>query len=136
MIHSLASRQFLTFLVTGGLAAVVNFTSRIVYNHWVGFSAAVVLAYLSGMLIAFVLARAFVFTDSRQPVHRSAAFFALVNLAAVAQTWLVTMALAHGLLPWLGVSHFAPEIAHAVGIVVPVFTSYWGHKHLSFRSTA
>ncbi len=25
------------------------------------------------------------------------------------------------------------EIAHAFGVVVPVFTSYIGHKHLSFR---
>ena len=26
------------------------------------------------------------------------------------------------------------EITHAVGVVVPVFSSYLGHKHLSFKS--
>lgn len=134
MIRAFASRQFLAFLVTGGLAAAVNFGSRIAYNQWVGFSSAVILAYLTGMLTAFLLARAFVFTESQQAVHRSAAFFVLVNLAAVAQTWLITMGFARYLLPELGVKRFVPEIAHAVGVAAPVFTSYLGHKHWSFRS--
>jgi putative flippase GtrA len=33
----------------------------------------------------------------------------------------------------MGVTAYAPELAHAVGVVVPVFTSYLGHKHFSFR---
>jgi len=32
------------------------------------------------------------------------------------------------------VARFIPEIAHAVGVAVPVFTSYLGHKHWSFKS--
>jgi putative flippase GtrA len=37
------------------------------------------------------------------------------------------------LLPIAGVTQWVPEIAHAVGVVVPVFTSYLGHKKFSFR---
>ena len=33
----------------------------------------------------------------------------------------------------LGIDRFAAELAHAVGVMVPVFTSYLGHKHWSFR---
>jgi len=128
------SRQFLAFLFTGGIAAAVNFGSRIVYNQWMGYSAAIVVAYLTGMLTAFILARLFVFTDSTQALHRSAFYFTLVNLAAVVQTWLVSVGLAYYVLPALGVTQFAPEIAHACGVVVPVFTSYIGHKRWSFRS--
>ena len=127
------SRQFGLFLLTGGVAAIVNFVSRIVYSHSMGYSAAVVLAYLTGMVTAFVLARLFVFTKSEQPVHRSIAIFALVNVAAVLQTWAIAVVLADYLLPRIGVTRFAPEIAHAVGIVVPVFSSYVGHKRWSFR---
>jgi putative flippase GtrA len=36
-------------------------------------------------------------------------------------------------LPILGVTAFVPEIAHAVGVAVPVFTSYVGHKRWSFK---
>ena len=107
MIGAFKSRQFVMFLVTGGLAAAVNFGSRILYNQWMGFSAAIVLAYITGMITAFVLARIFVFQDSQLADH---------------------------VLPSLGVQRFVHEIAHAVGVVVPVFSSYLGHKHLSFKS--
>jgi putative flippase GtrA len=85
------SRQFLAFLITGGLAAAVNFGSRILYNQWVEFSSAVILAYLTGMITAFLLARTFVFTDGSQSVKRSATFFVLVNAVAVLQTWRISM---------------------------------------------
>lgn len=132
MMRSFMSRQFLGFLLTGGLAALVNFGSRILYNQWVDFSSAVVLAYLTGMVTAFILARSFVFTQSGQSVQRSAMFFVMVNGVAVLQTWAISMALYY-LLPMAGVTRWAPEIAHAVGVVVPVFTSYLGHKRFSFK---
>jgi len=135
VIRHFMSRQFMAFLITGGLAAAVNFGSRIVYNQWVDFSAAVVLAYLTGMVTAFVLARLFVFTDSEQSMQRSALWFMLVNLIAVLQTWAISMLLAYYVLPMMGVTRFVAEIAHAVGVVVPVFTSYLGHKHWSFKSS-
>jgi putative flippase GtrA len=127
------SRQFLIFLVTGGTAAAVNFGSRIVYNLWMGYSAAIVLAYLTGMVTAFVLARLFVFGSGSQSLARSALMFTLVNVLAVLQTWGISVALAWHVLPALGVNRFVPEIAHAVGVVVPVFTSYIGHRKWSFR---
>lgn len=133
MIQQFMSRQFLSFLLTGGFAAAVNFGSRIMYSFWLDFSSAVILAYITGMITAFVLARMFVFKESQQPVHHSAAFFVLVNLVAIVQTWGISMGLAYYLLPWLGVTLFAQEIAHAFGVAVPVFTSYMGHKRWSFR---
>ena len=133
MIAQFASRQFVAFLVTGGIAALVNFGSRILLNHWMPFPAAVAVAYLLGMVTAFVLARAFVFAGSTQSVQRSATFFVLVNLVAIAQTWIISMLLAYYVLPALGVQHYVNEIAHAVGVMVPVFTSYLGHKRFSFR---
>lgn len=133
MIQQCMSRQFLLFLLTGGTAAAINFCSRIVYSLWLDFSSAVILAYITGMISAFVLAKLFVFKESLQSVYRSAGFFVLVNLVAILQTWIITMSLAYYLLPSLGVTLFVQEIAHAVGVVVPVFTSYIGHKRWSFR---
>ena len=133
MISHFMSRQFIIFLVTGGLAAAINFGSRIVYNQWVSFSVAVVLAYLTGMVTAFMLARYFVFTESSQSMQRSALWFVVVNIFAVIQTWVISMLLAYYLLPRMGFTRFIPEIAHAVGVVVPVFTSYLGHKRFSFK---
>lgn len=136
MIRQFLSRQFLVFLVTGGIAALVNFGTRIAYNRWVDFPVAIVLAYLTGMVTAFFLARIFVFKDSQQNLRDSVLFFVLVNVLAVAQTWLISMALAFYALPALGIERFKLEIAHAVGVVFPVFTSFIGHKRWSFRSKA
>ncbi len=133
MIRDFASKQFLVFLLTGGTAAAANFGSRILYNRWLDYSGAIILAYLTGMVTAFVLARMFVFRQSTQSVSRSALIFCLVNVVAVAQTWAISMGLAYYVLPAAGVTAFVPEIAHAVGVVVPVFTSYVGHKRFSFR---
>ncbi|NML30843.1 GtrA family protein [Paraburkholderia antibiotica] len=128
-----ASPQFLKFLLAGGVAAAVNFGSRIVFNHWMPFSAAIVVAYIAGMITAFVLTKLFVFTDSERPTWQSAVFFTLVNIVAVLQTWAVSVVLAYYVLPWLNVSWHPKEIAHFVGVVVPVFTSYIGHKKLTFK---
>lgn len=127
------SRTFLLFLLTGGFAAAVNWTSRIVYNLWLPYSYAIVLAYLTGMVTAFVLAKMFVFTKSNRSTSQSAVIFTLVNIAAVAQTWAVSVVLAYYVLPAMGITWHAKEIAHFVGVVVPVFTSYVGHKRFTFR---
>lgn len=133
MIALFRSRQFVAFLITGGVAATANFGSRIVYNVWVGFSTAIILAYITGMITAFVLARIFVFRDSGRTLHASAFYFVLVNIFAAAQTWVISIVLALYVLPSMGVENFVREIAHAVGVIVPVFTSFVGHKYLSFR---
>jgi len=132
MIHHFMSRQFVSFVLTGGLAACVNLATRIWYSRWVDFSTAVMLAYLSGMVTAFVLVRLFVFRQATQSLRRSLFFFVLVNCVGVLQTWAISMLL-YRLLPLAGVTHFVPELAHAIGVAAPVFSSYLGHKKLSFR---
>lgn len=112
---------------------MVNFGSRILFSRWMGYSTAILLAYLVGMTTAFLLARQFVFKDGKQALHHSAMYFVLVNAVAVLQTWAVSVGLATWVLPALGMTRFVPEVAHAVGVGVPVFTSYLGHKHFSFR---
>ncbi|WP_285405838.1 GtrA family protein [Luteibacter sp. ME-Dv--P-043b] len=133
MIRHLTQSQFVRFVATGGVAATVNFGSRIVLNRWMSFSVAVCLAYVAGMITAFVLARWLVFGAGEQSAQKSATIFVGVNLFAIAQTWLVTMALANYVLPAIGVEMHVREIAHAIGVLAPVFSSYFGHKRWSFR---
>ncbi len=133
MIQSFLSKEFLGFLIAGGIAATVNFLSRIYFNQFYSFSVSVVFAYLLGMLTAFILARVFVFNKSSQSIGRSVVIFSLVNVLALTQTWLISMGLNYYVLPRLGVERFVPEISSAIGIIFPVFTSYLGHKYWSFK---
>ena len=127
------TREFAAFLVAGGVAALANILSRMAFSLVMPLTPAVVLAYLVGMTVAFLLMRSRVFAPGRGSLARQAGLFALVNLAAVAQTLLVTLVLARWALPALGVTRFVEDIAHVAGVCVPIVTSYFGHKYLSFR---
>jgi len=127
------SRQFLLFLIAGGLAACVNFGSRIVLSQWLHYVPAIVIAYCLGMTTAFLLNRALVFQSATNGVRSQAFWFVIVNLAAVLQTIVISLVLARWLLPLLNVNYHNETLAHAVGVAVPVLTSYFGHKYLSFR---
>ena len=133
MIDQTVSKQFILFLFTGGTAALVNFGSRILYSNWVSFSTSIILAYFTGMVIAFFLAKWLVFKLSQNSIGKSALLFATVNVLAILQTWLISMGLAVYLSPIFNATEFVEVISHAIGVMVPVFTSYLGHKHFSFR---
>ena len=123
----------LRFLLAGGVAAALNFGSRILLSLLLPYPAAVALAYFFGMATAFVLNRRFVFPGSTNALHRQALWFITVNLVALLQTLAVSVLLADFILPWAGLTWHADEVAHAVGIVTPILTSYLGHRRFTFR---
>jgi len=126
-------RQFIGFVAVGGIAAAANFSSRILLSHWFAYVPAIVAAYLIGMTIAFMLNRFFVFRESANTLNKQAFWFVVVNLLAILQTLIISLLLARWLFPLINF-HFYPEtFAHAVGVISPVFTSFIGHKHLSFK---
>jgi putative flippase GtrA len=133
VIKQFLSREFLAFVLVGGCAALVNFCVRIFYAYWMGFMWSVVLAYATGMIAAYVLTQLFVFGRGKQTRRRSALYFALVNVFAILQTLTISYVLVYYVLPALGVDAYRLEVAHAIGVITPVFSSYLGHKHWSFR---
>jgi putative flippase GtrA len=129
------SSEFGRFLFAGGIAALANFFSRIFYSEFLSFSSAIVVAYVTGMVTAYVLNRLFVFEKGQHSTGKELAYFTLVNLFAVLQTWAVSMLLYRYFLEGI-VDLYAKELAHFIGVVVPVFTSFIGHKYLTFRKVS
>jgi putative flippase GtrA len=128
-----ARSPFALFVFAGGTAALVNVASRIILNLAMNYEAAIVLAYLCGMTTAYALNKLFVFERSGRTVTDEYARFAIVNLVALAQVWVVSVGLARFVFPALGFVWHADTVAHVIGVIAPVFTSYLGHKHFSFR---
>ncbi len=120
------------FVITGGFAAGVNFLSRIGFSEFMGYRYAVFVAYLVGMVTAFVLAKIFVFEKSSQSTSNEFTRFTLVNIVAVVQVWLISVGLAEYGFPAMGFVFYPEEVAHLIGISVPVVTSYYGHKYFTF----
>lgn len=128
------TRRFALFVVAGGIAALVNIASRIALNLVMPYEVAIVVAYVCGMTTAYALNKLFVFERSGRAVTDEYVRFTLVNLVAVAQVWLVSVGLARLLFPAVGFTWHAETVAHVIGVIVPVFTSYLGHKHFSFAA--
>jgi putative flippase GtrA len=126
--------QFAVFLVTGGIAAGVNIVTRMLLERFVSYEAAVGLAYLAGMITAFILARVFVFKPVAGDAHGQFLRFALVNGVAFAQVWLISVGLARLVFPAIGFTWRVETVAHVIGVLSPVVTSYVLHKRFSFRT--
>lgn len=132
-VRTLLRSQFVLFLVVGGAAAAVNFLSRIVINRWTGYAWSVAIAYCIGMATAFVLNRLFVFKESGRSMRHQMTWFVLVNAFALLQTLAVSVLLAKVAFPAIGFQWHAEAVAHMIGITLPLVSSYFGHKYLSFR---
>ena len=136
--RDLLNNTVVRFLLAGGLAAACNFGSRFFYSLFVDFSTAVILAFMTGLTMGFLLNKRYVFTSSRNSIGSQIIWFLFVNLLALAQTWGLSVYLAQSLPRYLfegnvsGVE-WAEAIAHGAGVLLPVFTSYIGHRYLTFR---
>jgi putative flippase GtrA len=128
------SGQFLRFLSTGGVAAIVNLLSRYELNKIMSFEVAVALAYLVGMITAYVLARRFVFQASGRSVVSELKRFTIVNVFSLILVWSISVGLAKYLFPAIGLVWRADDIAHFIGVMAPAAASYFGHRAYTFSS--
>lgn len=129
------SGEFLRFLLTGGIAAAINLGSRYLLNMLVSFEVAVVLAYLLGMVAAYVMARVFVFRSSGRSIADEFKRFAIVNAFSLVLVWSISVLLARRVFPALGLSWHPEDIAHIVGVAAPAAASYFGHRAYTFART-
>lgn len=127
------SREFLRFVAVGAVAAAANIGSRMLFGAWLGYLPSIVLAFFVGLSTAFLLNRWWVFARSGKHWANEATWFTAVNLFGLLQTVCISLLLARYLLPALGQSSGVDTTAHAIGVLVPIATSYLGHKYLSFR---
>ena len=130
----MVSRSFLLFVLVGMIAAAVNVLARYFINFAVSFELAIVLAFPIALSVAFVLNRSFVFKSEDKRVAGQYGRFLLVNLLMLCQVWVVSICLARYVFPAIGLTWHAELLAHIIGVGSPIVTSYFAHKHFSFRT--
>ena len=131
------NRQFAAFVVVGGVAALVNIGSRLMISRVMPYEAAIVVAYLCGMVTAFFLNRAFVFQAAAgREASRQFVRFTLVNIVALVQVWIVGVGLDRFVFPAVRFNWHAETVAHVIAVASPIVTSYLAHKYFSFAETA
>ena len=125
--------QFAAFVATGSLAAATNLVARWLLNFAMPFELAVVLAYLAGMAVAFVLFQRVIFDNPGTPLKRRIIRFTQVNMLGMALAWAVSTLTARAVLPAIGWSFHPFEVAHLVGVAAPTFSSYFLHRSYTYR---
>ena len=125
--------RFVRFLVCGGIAAALNWASRFAWNTVMPFSLAVLAAYVTGMVVAFLLFREFVFERGSTGTSEQVRNFVIVNIVGMAATWALANLLVYWALPAAGVTNDVEAIGHGIAIFAPVVTSWFGHRFLTFR---
>ncbi len=129
-------QRFISFVVTGGLAALANLIARWLFSHAMPYALAVTLAYLIGMVTAYVLARTYVFKPAGNRQGGEFVRFSMVNGVSFLVVLGVSIGLADWLLPAAGWHWRAEDVAHLVGVASPILLSYYAHKHFSFGDRA
>lgn len=127
------NNKFLLYLASGGVAALANYGSRFFFGIWFVFEISVVLAFVVGLVVGFFLMRSYVFQGSGKPFSSQVFMYVTINMFGLLQTVAVSSLMLRVVLPGLVSNEHAEAYAHAVGISVPIITSYFGHKFLTFR---
>lgn len=127
--------KFILFAVVGGFSAAVNFCARLVFSQITTYEVAIVAAFPIALTTAFVLNRLFVFKqDYRHTWKHQYLRFLAINLLALVQVFVVSVTLARWLFPLVSMSFQPESVAHAIGLLSPIATSYWLHKYFSFAA--
>ena len=126
------SLQFLQFFLAALSAAAVNFLVRLLLDPFTGYYYAIVIAYIVGTVFAFFMYQHKVFGNGVRPLWQETLLFTFVTLAAIAQTLIVSVVLADHVFPVIRWEWYPKEVAHVIGMSVPMFSSFLGHKYLTF----
>ena len=132
MIRYFLTRQFLGFLVVGGLAALLNWSARILLSVWLPFSTAIIIAYIVGMVTAFLLNSFFVFPKSEKARHAQARDFVWINLLSFPVVWFFSLQI-NSWLKTIGMVSHSEELAHAIAIPLPMFATFLIYKFFAFK---
>ena len=124
----------MAFLFIGTFTALINLLSRIFYNNYMSFPNAVIMAFLTGMIVGFILYKIFVFKKSIHSTFKEIYLYIMVNFVTIIQTYLISVGLEKYLFPYIEFEYYPKFIAHIFGVAIPALSSFIGHKYFTFKS--
>lgn len=113
----------------------MNILARLGFSLVTSFEVAIVLAFPIALTVAFVLNRRFVFAAGDGHAPTQYARFLIVNLVALVQVFVVSVLLARVVFPWAEFTWNAETVAHVIGVLSPIITSYVFHKRFTFSGS-
>ncbi len=127
------SRQFPTFLITAGVAALANLASRYFLNLYISFELSVFFAYCLGVVVAYTLAKYFVFVSRNKDLGLEFLRFIIVNVISLAIVWTVSVSLRNIIFPGFEMDFYPEIVSHIIGVASPAIFSFFAHKTYTFN---
>lgn len=129
----LLSKEYLSFLAAGGASVVANISARVVLSAWLPYPISVAIAYVVGMVVAFLLMKRYVFTRSTKPLRAEVIGFCVVNALGLVQTVAVSYAALAYAFPMLGFVWQSELLAHGLSLATLAVTSFFLHRRFTFH---
>lgn len=127
------TREFLGFAVVGIVAGGINIAARYLIDYFTSYEAAVALAFPIALTVAFALNRNYVFKSEKPQTASQFLRFAIVNLSALFQVWVISVGLVRYVFPAIGFVWHPELIGHSIGVASPVLTSFLFYKYWIFK---
>lgn len=138
MKKRLVFNQLPSYLIVSGIAALVNFLSRFVYDIITNFEISLIMAYYTGLIFNFSLSKIFVFNSNKSgKTAREFIKFFLVASGGVIALYIASVfvfSLSNLYFTFYPI-HLRKSVAHIIGIGVGFIINFVGHKFFSFRSS-
>ena len=131
-VSKMRSLKALGFVIVGITAGIINVLTRMLLNLWLPYEIAIALAFPVALTFAFVLNREHVFKASSGSGGEQYLKFAIVNLLTLVQVWMVSVGLTRFLFPYIGVTWHPEGVAHLIGVLSPIATSFFAYKNFVF----
>ena len=130
------SKQFLRFLLVGGIAALANFFSRFLFQTYFPYTPSVALAFTLGTIISFILNKTFTFASYDEKTSIQLIKFLLAGIVCVALASIIAylgMAFYHIARISFVTEKKMESIVHIIAIGLTTIYNFLAMKFFSFR---
>jgi putative flippase GtrA len=129
------TREFIRYVLSGGSATVVNLAAVWLSRQFASYETAVAIGALFGTATTYLMTKTFVFNARSKAVdYPEVARFLCIHGVVCLQIWLVAVSLERWILPAMGVAAYREAIASVIGVGSVVFTGYFLHRKVTYRS--
>ena len=125
------SKQFVYFVIAGGLSALLNFLIRLFIRPYFDIILSAVLAYCIALIFAFFLYRRFVFPFSEIPLAVQGRRFLLIQLNCMPIVVIIFSSLSK-LFCFYELGELSEPLAHAISIGMPALITFLLYKLFVF----
>jgi len=130
--------QFFKFLIFGGLAAVVNISSRFAFSKFslLDYNTAITAAYILGMIINFSLNKVYTFPSSHNRTYLEVRKFVVIALMGLILTNLFALLFVYILknIFFIQITNNSLEAySHILAVGFVAIFSFLGHKYFTFK---